>query len=133
MIVISNNELVIIDDECNVHMPMHEGTFTFLDQFRTFNMEQITLKEFYSLYQYETIEFDADTHFEQCKNLLFCSTRYDHEDTYYHLSCYDMEAREYVSFGNSEQNFMKYTVNFIYNGTLLFIADLNKISTFKIE
>lgn len=66
-------------------------------------MEQITLKEFYSLYhQYESIEFDADTHFEQCKNLLFCSTRYDHEDTYYHLSCYDMEAREYVNFGNSE-------------------------------
>lgn len=28
---------------------------------------------------------------------------------------------------------MKYTVNFIYNGTLLFIADVNKISTFKFE
>jgi len=44
-----------------------------------------------------------------------------------------MEARDYVSFGNSEQKFMKYTVNFIYNGTLLFIAYLNKISTFKCE
>lgn len=31
LIVISNNELVIIDDEVNVHIPIHEGTFTFLD------------------------------------------------------------------------------------------------------